>query len=75
MLTREVDPRIVMSLDVLLKDKSPFDILSVGFVFGDQYRTLLSVQFECEPGARFYGAFCLRQQDAASRIVASHTKG
>ena len=35
MLTREVDPRIVMFLDVLLEDKSPFDILSVGFVFGN----------------------------------------
>ena len=59
LLTREIDPRFVMSLDVPLEDKPPFDILSVGFVFGNQYRTLLSVQFECEPGARFYGAILL----------------
>ena len=59
MFTREVDPRIVVFLDVLLEDKSSFDILPVGFVFGNQYRTLLSVQFECKLGARFYGTFSL----------------
>ena len=63
-----------MSLDVLLEDKPPFDILSIGFVFGNQYRTLLSVQFERKPGARFYRAFCLRQQDV-TKIIGSHTKG
>ena len=55
--TREVDPRIVMFLDVLLEDKSSFNILPVCFVFGNQYCTLLSVQFECKLGARFYGTF------------------
>jgi len=73
MLTREVDPRVVMFLGVPLEDKSSFDILSVGFVFGYQYRTLLSVQFECKLGARFYGAFRLRQWDA-TEVTASHTK-
>ena len=59
MLTRKVNPRVVMFLDVILEDESSFDIFSVSFVFGDQYRTLLSIQFECKLGARFYGAFLL----------------
>lgn len=73
MLTREVDPRIVMFLDVLLEGKPPFDIFSVGCVFCDQRCTSLSVQFKGESSARFYGAFALMSVGSL-RGKASHTK-
>jgi len=43
MLAREVDPRIVVFLDVLLESKPPFNILSICGALGDQRSALSSV--------------------------------
>jgi len=60
LFTRKVNPRIEVPFDVFLESISPFDILSVCGVFGDQRPALLPIQFERKLSARFYRTFTLK---------------